>query len=110
MYAEVDEAIFDPACPPSRGLLRRWRALFDSLPGARGSLAIEVGDGRRVVVRLWDSAAAARGADPTVNAAIARFVADHIRPLALAPLRRTGGHVLWCAIEAPEAPTGGAGA
>jgi len=60
MYAVVRRIGFVPGAP-ARGAteLETFRQVHEQQPGFIGSLDIDEGDGRHVIVNLWNSAAAA---------------------------------------------------
>jgi len=78
MYAEVGRNTLDPQHPPGLDVVQQMQSVLAEQPGYRGYLALDTGDGQRVFIRLWDSAAAADAARS--NAAVKAFVAQHVSP------------------------------
>jgi heme-degrading monooxygenase HmoA len=73
MYAVVRRFTFVPG-GSERGVgdLDEFRAVHERQPGFVGTLDIDEGDSRHVVVNLWDSAEAAEGGRRTVGPVAAR--------------------------------------
>ena len=78
MHVEIGRNTLDPQNLPGPEVIQQLQALLAQQPGYRGYLAVEIGDGQRVFVRLWDSAADAKGA--TENPALREFTAKYISP------------------------------
>lgn len=78
MYAEIGRNTLDPQRLPSVEVVKRMQVLLAELPGYRGYLALEAGDARRIFLRLWDSAAAAKAAGESVT--VRAFREKHIGP------------------------------
>jgi hypothetical protein len=87
MYAVVRELRFDLTRLASAGRqLEEFRQLHASQPGFLGSLSVDIGDGRRVVINLWQSEAQAMAGREAVGQGVRRL----LEPLMAAPAELIG--------------------
>lgn len=87
MYAVLREVLYDPAkLSHAGGQLEEFQRLHASQPGYRGSLTVDVGEGRRVAVNLWQTEAEATAAREALEPAVRRL----LEPLMAAPSRLIG--------------------
>ncbi len=87
MYAVVRELRYDAAkLSGASGQLEEFQRLHASQPGYIGSLSVEAGQGRRVVVNLWQSEAQAFAGRAALEPAVRRLV----EPLLAAPAQLLG--------------------
>jgi hypothetical protein len=83
MFAVVREGTFDPAkLADNQSSVEELQRLRAQQPGYRGSLSIDAGAGRRVLVILWESEAHREAAGAVMEPATARL---------LGPLRTVPG-------------------
>ncbi len=106
MYVVVRELRYDPAkLSSAAGQLAEFQQLHASQPGYLGSLTVEAGLGRRIVVNVWQTEAQAFAGREALEPAVRRL----IEPLLTAPAAllgagplldndliqlQTGGHTL----------------
>jgi hypothetical protein len=84
MYAIVRELLYDPArLSRAAGQLEAFQRLHASQPGYVGSLTVDLGEGRRVVVNLWQTEEQAFAGRDALEPAVRRL----IEPLLAAPSR-----------------------
>jgi hypothetical protein len=82
MYAVVRELRYDPTKLASApGQLEEFQQLHESQPGYLGSLTVEPGEGRRIVINLWQTEALAFAGREALEPAVHRLV----QPLLAAP-------------------------
>ncbi len=87
IYAVVRELRYDAAkLSGAAGQLDEFQRLHASQPGYIGSLSVEAGQGRRVVVNLWQSEAQAFAGREALEPAVRRLV----EPLLAAPAELLG--------------------
>jgi hypothetical protein len=75
MYAIVRKNTYDPG-KLARGQvqLREFNKLHAQQPGFRGSLSVDIGEGRSIIVNLWDDKRSAEAALPAMVPAVQQFV------------------------------------
>ena len=82
MYAVVRANRYDPTrLANGQAALSEFQALHDKQPGSLGTLAVDAGDGRWIVINLWDSQEHANAALPGMIPQVQRLV----EPLLAAP-------------------------
>ena len=82
MFAVVRESAFDPAkLAGAEWRQEEYRRLRAQQPGYRGSLALDAGAGRQVIVQLWETREHWEAAAAVMNPDAARLLG----PLRLAP-------------------------
>jgi hypothetical protein len=82
MYAVVRDNQYDPAgLADGQNQLDTFQELHDRQPGALGTLVVDAGNHRRIVINLWESQAQANAALPGLVPEIQRL----IEPLLAAP-------------------------
>ncbi len=87
MYAVVRELQYDLAKLPSAAAqLEEFRRLHASQPGYLGSLTVNAGGGRRLVINLWASEEQAFAGRDALEPAVHRLV----EPLLAAPSKLLG--------------------
>ncbi len=87
MYAVVRELRFDLAkLPGATAQLEEFQRLHAAQPGYLGSLTVNAGDGRRLVVNLWASETQAFAGRDALEPAVHRLLA----PLLAAPSELLG--------------------
>jgi heme-degrading monooxygenase HmoA len=74
MYAAIVESSYRPGQEAGEREHQQALALMAAQPGYRGALMLDAGEGRRLAVSLWESAAARQAA--TADPAIRRFMAQ----------------------------------
>jgi hypothetical protein len=92
MYAVVRDNQYDPAkLAEGQAQLDEFQALHDRQLGALGTLMVDAGDYRWIVINLWDSqehaAAALPGLVPEVQRLIEPLLAAPSQLLAAGPVR-----------------------
>jgi heme-degrading monooxygenase HmoA len=84
MYAVIREVSVRPeAQEQMRAAGEEFSALRAQQPGFRGSMRIDAGDGRMVVVTLWEDEQAVEAARPVLQAEAERLLHPHLS----APIR-----------------------
>ncbi len=87
MYVVVRELRYDlPKLSSATGQLAEFQQLHASQPGYLGSLTVEAGDGRRIVVNVWQTEAQAFAGREALEPAVQRL----IEPLLTAPAALLG--------------------
>jgi hypothetical protein len=87
MYAIVRDATYDSArLAQGTAQLDEFQAIHARQPGYAGSIVIDLGNGRRLSVNLWESEAQANAALPVMVPVVERLVA----PLLKAPAQLLG--------------------
>ncbi len=87
MYVVVRELRYDPAkLSSAAGQLAEFQELHASQPGYLGSLSVEAGDGRRIVVNVWETEAQAFAGREALEPAVHRL----IEPFLMAPAALLG--------------------
>lgn len=75
MFAVIRDNRFDPEKLISEAQsVERFQATHAAQPGYRGNLTIDAGNGRHLLVTLWDSEAKAQAARAALEPAIRDFV------------------------------------
>ena len=76
MYAVVRELRYDPdKLTDAAGQLEEFQRLHAAQPGYLGSLTVDAGEGRRVVVNLWETEAQAFAGRDALEPAVRQLVA-----------------------------------
>jgi heme-degrading monooxygenase HmoA len=79
MYAVIRELTVRPKAEEQmRAAGEEFSALRARQPGFRGSMRIDAGDGRRVVVTLWEDEQALEAARPVLQAKAERLMHPHL--------------------------------
>jgi hypothetical protein len=87
MYAIVRDAIYDQMRLAQGGeQLAEFRAIHAQQPGYAGSHTVDLGNGRRLSINLWETEADAQAALPRMVPVVERLVA----PLLTAPAALVG--------------------
>src|SRR5919202_6680975 len=93
MYAIIRDNTFDPAkLMEGRDQFAEFQAVHARQPGYKGSIVVDAGNGRQLVVNLWETEEHAAAALPVMAPEVQRLVA----PMMVAPsqLIATGPVVL----------------
>jgi hypothetical protein len=82
--ARISTYRFDPEKPEQaeiRAEKRRiWTEAVEQEPGHLGELCLVTGDGRQIVVHLWESDEAARQASVAHNPRLRALIEEHFKP------------------------------
>jgi hypothetical protein len=109
MIARISTYRFDPQNDATAGLRAEkraiWTAALQEESGHRGELCLETGDGRQIVIHLWESEDAARAASAAHNPRLRALIREQIEPdyqtLWIAPPEHKMAKVLTNTIKAP---------
>jgi hypothetical protein len=75
MYAAIRESqLRDGVGQPNQAARTEFAALRHQQPGHRGSLSIDIGNGRILTIGLWDSQEAADAASPILRPEMERLL------------------------------------
>jgi hypothetical protein len=87
MYAIARKNTYDTAkIPGAQEQLREFNKRHAEQPGFRGSLSVDIGEGRSIIINLWDDKASAEAALP----AMVPVVQQYIEPLFAEPSELLG--------------------
>lgn len=87
MYAVARRNTFDPdRLAAGRAQIDEFQAIHAAQPGHRGSLLVDAGDGRWLIVNLWESERHARAAWPRLIPEVQRL----LEPLMAGPSEPLG--------------------
>lgn len=81
MFAVVREGTFDPAkAEAARAQMEEFARLRAEQPGYAGSVTVDAGYGRRVIVTLWESEAASEAGRAALEPEAARLLGPTAAP------------------------------
>jgi hypothetical protein len=82
--ARISTYRFDPDKPEQAEIRaekrRTWTEAVEQEPGHLGEIAMVTGDGRQIVIHLWESEEAARNASVAHNPRLRALIKEHFEP------------------------------